>query len=206
MTSTTDRLVHHYLTALESAAAGLSPDARRDLVTDIRDHLNQALGSPPYDEISVRTVLDRLGDPEEIVAAAGARAPAPTGPRLRVRDAAGLALLPFGALAFGVGWLVGVVLLWTSDRWTTREKLLGTLVWPGGVLAPVYGPLLLGVDGQRCSAGESIGPDGTVVTTHEVCEGFALPQVVGVPLLVVLVAAPVAVVLLLASRAAPGRG
>jgi hypothetical protein len=63
-----------------------------------------------------------------------------------------------------------------------------------------------GVDGQRCSAGESIGPDGTVVTTPEVCEGFALPQVVGVPLLVVLVAAPVAVVLPLASRAAPGRG
>jgi hypothetical protein len=62
------------------------------------------------------------------------------------------------------------------------------------------------VDGQRCSAGESIGPDGTVVTTPELCEGFAMPQVVGVPLLVVLVAAPMAVVLLLASRAAPGRG
>lgn len=206
MTSTTHRLVHDYLAALESAAAGLPPDARRDLVADIREHLDQALGSPPYDEISVRTVLDRLGEPEEIVAAAGDRAPAPMEPRLRVRDAAGLALLPFGALAFGVGWLVGVVLLWTSDRWTTREKLLGTLVWPGGVLAPVYGPVLLGVDGQQCSSSETVGPDGTVVTTPEVCEGFALPPVVGVPLLVVLVAAPLAVVLLLASRAAPGRG
>jgi len=136
----------------------------------------------------------------------GGWAPAPSEPRFRVRDAVGLALLPFGALAFGVGWLVGVVLLWTSDRWTTREKLLGTLVWPGGVLAPVYAPVLLGVDGQRCSASESVGPDGTVVTTPEVCEGFAPPPVVGGPLLVVLVAAPVAIVLLLASRAAPGRG
>jgi hypothetical protein len=84
---------------------------------------------------------------------------------------------------------------------TSTDRLAGRCV-----LAPVYGPLLLGVDGQRCSAGESIGPDGTVVTTPELCEGFAMPQVVGVPLLVVLVAAPMAVVLLLASRAAPGRG
>jgi hypothetical protein len=205
MTSTTDRLVHDYLAALESAAAGLPLDARRDLVADIREHLDQALGSPPYDEISVRTVLDQLGEPEEIVAAADRGTRAPTQPRLRARDATGLALLLFGALAFGVGWLVGVVLLWTSDRWTTREKLLGTLIWPGGVLAPVYGPLLLGVDGQRCTASEYVGPDGTVVTTPEICEGLALPQVVGVPLLVVVVAAPVAVVLLLASRAAPGR-
>jgi len=206
MTSTTDRPVHDYLEALESAAAGLPPDARRDLLADIREHLDQALGSPPYAEISVRRVLDRLGEPEEIVAAAGGRARAPSEPRLRVRDAVGLALLPFGAIAFGVGWLVGVVLLWTSDRWTTREKLLGTLVWPGGVLAPVYAPVLLGVDGQRCSSSESIGPDGTVVTTPEVCEGFTLPQVVGVPLLILLVAVPVAVVLLLGSRAAPRRG
>jgi hypothetical protein len=153
MTSTIDRLVHDYLAALESAAAGLPPDARRDLVADIREHLDQALGSPPYDEISVRTVIDRLGEPEEIAAEAGGRTPASTQPRLRVRDAVGLALLPFG----------------------------------------------------RFSAGESIGPDGTVVTTPEVSEDFALPQVVGVPLLVVLVAAPVAVVLHLASRAAPDR-
>ena len=73
----------------------------------------------------------------------GGPAPAPSEPRLRVRDAVGLALLPVGALAFGVGWLVGVVLLWTSDRSTTRERLLGTLVWPCGVPAPVYGPMLL---------------------------------------------------------------
>ena len=39
----------------------------------------------------------------------GGPAPAPSEPRLRVRDAVGLA----------------------------------TLVWPGGVLAPVYGPMLL---------------------------------------------------------------
>ena len=40
-------------------------------------------------------------------------------------------------------WPVGVVLLWISDSWNTREKLIGTLVPPGGylgifVLGPVF--------------------------------------------------------------------
>ena len=84
---------------------------------------------------------------------------------------------------------------------TSTDRLAGRCV-----PAPVDGPPLLGVDGQRCSAVESVGPGGTVVTTPAVREGFVLPQVVGVPLVVGLVAAPVVMVLLLASRAAPGRG
>jgi hypothetical protein len=42
--------------------------------------------------------------------------------------------LLFGCLVFGVGWLVGVNLLWRSPTWTRSEKLLGTLVLPGGLL------------------------------------------------------------------------
>ena len=34
-----------------------------------------------------------------------------------------------------VGWFVGVGLLWSSATWRLRDKLLGTLVWPGGLLA-----------------------------------------------------------------------
>jgi hypothetical protein len=34
---------------------------------------------------------------------------------------------------FLVGWLVGVVLLWSSTVWTLRDKLIGTLVIPGGL-------------------------------------------------------------------------
>jgi hypothetical protein len=37
-----------------------------------------------------------------------------------------------------VGWLAGVVMLWNSAVWTTRQKLLGTLVVPGGVALPVF--------------------------------------------------------------------
>ncbi len=42
-----------------------------------------------------------------------------------------------------LGWLVGVILLWISPRWTSKDKLLGTLIWPGGLLAPI-GLLLIG--------------------------------------------------------------
>ena len=30
-------------------------------------------------------------------------------------------------------WLVGVVLLWRSRAWTARDKLIGTLLIPGGL-------------------------------------------------------------------------
>jgi hypothetical protein len=41
-------------------------------------------------------------------------------------------LLPLGGFALGIGWLVGLILLWSSRLWTTRDKLIGTLITPGG--------------------------------------------------------------------------
>jgi hypothetical protein len=34
--------------------------------------------------------------------------------------------------------VVGAVLLWISPRWRFRDKLLGTLIWPGGLSLLVY--------------------------------------------------------------------
>jgi hypothetical protein len=53
--------------------------------------------------------------------------------------------------------VIGVVLLWASPRWRRADKLLGTLVWPGGLLAPAA-LLLIG---------------GFAVTTGQSCGGFA---------------------------------
>ncbi len=36
-----------------------------------------------------------------------------------------------------LGWLIGVVLLVSSPLWSTRQKLLGILVWPGGLTTVV---------------------------------------------------------------------
>lgn len=44
-------------------------------------------------------------------------------------------LLLVGGLIAGIGWLAGLILLWTSPRWRVSDKLLGTLIWPGGLAA-----------------------------------------------------------------------
>jgi hypothetical protein len=40
-------------------------------------------------------------------------------------------LLLFGGFLALIGWLVGLVLLWSSPRWTVVDKLVETLVLPG---------------------------------------------------------------------------
>lgn len=50
---------------------------------------------------------------------------------------AAIAMLLFGGFIVPVaGWMLGVVLLWISSAWTRRDKLIGTLLLPGGLLAP----------------------------------------------------------------------
>ena len=41
-------------------------------------------------------------------------------------------MLTVGSLIPVLGWAVGVILLWCSGRWRPSEKLLGTLIVPGG--------------------------------------------------------------------------
>jgi hypothetical protein len=60
-------------------------------------------------------------------------------------------LLPLGGFAFGVGWLVGLILLWSSRLWTTRDKLIGTLVIPGGLVTALYAGLITASShGENC--------------------------------------------------------
>jgi hypothetical protein len=49
-----------------------------------------------------------------------------------------IGLLIGGLVIPVVGWFVGVALLWGSRAWTTREKLLGTLVVPGGLATSFF--------------------------------------------------------------------
>ena len=64
-------LIADYLHRLELAAERLPPDQRTELVEVIREHLDSALEDVgPDDQAHVRAALDRLGTPEEIVAAA----------------------------------------------------------------------------------------------------------------------------------------
>jgi uncharacterized membrane protein len=70
-TSTVDQLVADYLERLHRAAGALPHDQARELVDEIGGHIDSARAAgAAADEAAVRTMLDRLGTPEEIVASA----------------------------------------------------------------------------------------------------------------------------------------
>jgi len=134
------RQIEVYLRELTAAARILPRERRRELIEDVRSHIEVTLTeSGREDTEAVRAVLDALGEPGEIVAAA---VPDDAGTvrlsrGITALEITAILLLLFGAAVAGVGWLVGVLLLWASPRWTRGDKLLGTLVLPGGVLLPI---------------------------------------------------------------------
>src|SRR3954453_5980733 len=78
-----DPLVDDYLRRLEAAVAGLPRARRAELVEEIEAHIASALRETgSADPAAVRNVLERLGPPEEIAAAAGPPARAPVRGRL----------------------------------------------------------------------------------------------------------------------------
>ena len=99
-----DPLVEDYLRRLEAVASALPAYRRDELLAEIREHLAEALRQVPAgDEAAVSSVLERLGSPEEIVAAAAD--PVPAGQFARVPDTNGLAV---ASLLFGIFWLGGI--------------------------------------------------------------------------------------------------
>lgn len=132
MSASADRLVSDYLDSLEAALAGLPRVGRREVLDEIEGHIRESLADlDPGDEVGARNVLDRIGEPSELAAEARDRfgiTPAKT----TWREIGALIFLSVGGLVLPVvGWFIGVVLLWVSDAWNTREKLLGTLFPPG---------------------------------------------------------------------------
>ena len=131
-TDTLHPLAADYLERLRRAGRGLPAGRRRELLAEIEGHLSEAI-EPGASDAQALTVLDRLGEPEAIIAAE--MPPPDEAPERRgVAEWAAIILLPFGGFIFGVGWLVGLILLWSSRAWTTRDKWIGTLVIPGGLV------------------------------------------------------------------------
>jgi hypothetical protein len=73
-------------------------------------------------------------------------------------------LVLIGGFLVGVGWFVGVAWLWSSPTWTRNEKMLATLVLPGGVVLPLL--ILLFSLTTRTSDCTSSGGPGQPVVTH----------------------------------------
>jgi len=65
-------------------------------------------------------------------------------PQRGAREILAVLLLLTGFPPF-LGWFVGLGLLVASPLWTVRQKWLGALVWPGGLLVVFFGGGLLAV-------------------------------------------------------------
>src|SRR5207245_9152773 len=109
-------------------------------------------------DATLRNLLVRFG------AAAAIAAEAPGGEKARTSVATSRRFGTFEVLALILlvaAWPVGAILLWVSKTWTTREKLLGTLIPPGGY----PGVLLIMSTFHWITAASEAGPawvDGTV--------------------------------------------
>ena len=179
-----DRLVTDYLDRLDSELAGLPRIGRREVVDEIEAHIAEARAAlAPEDEVGVRNLLERLGDPAEIAADSQDRFGVRRTPTTTWREIGALILLPFGGLVLPViGWFAGVILLWASDAWTTRDKLIGTLVLPGGLFGPFILFFAVGSSGGTTCAARP-GESAT-------CSGGAPPAWLGISLAVLLLGAP----------------
>ncbi len=211
MTTTLPPLATAWLDRVDRMATSLPHDRRAELLADLREHLDNALPSDAGPD-RVREVLDRMGDPADIVAAAADDLPlvppppphAPTAPvvaarrdRIDAPEIATLVLLVLsGLLLFlvplaAVAWVVAVVLLVTRDRWVGVENLVALLV-PFGFAVPWVIVAVAGVAGATCvteSSSDALG-DLTETTT---CGGggATLAGIAATVALVVVLAAAV---------------
>ena len=198
----TDDIVDQFLEDLDVALRGLPPDVRRQMVEDVAGHIAEGRARlDPLDEAGLRSLLDRLGDPEAIAAEAGFGVPQRP---IRRLDAWVPWLLLFGgivgyiiggagpgplALILGaMGWLAGIAALWSSKAWHIRDKLLGTFVIPGGLLGLVV------LIGRPVSSSVCTSSGGPGRPTIEHCTGgTSVPPAVGVLVFAALLIAPILV-------------
>jgi hypothetical protein len=127
MTTTADTLVDDYLRDLKAELRDLPAPRQREILAEVGEHITAARAAQDtQSEATIRTLLERLGDPADIAAEARERFGIQTEstkvatPWLEVITLVAL-VIPF------LGWVVGAVLVWLSQRWTTRDKLIGTI-------------------------------------------------------------------------------
>lgn len=128
-------LIDDYLLRLAQAARVLPRGQADELVDEIAAHINSALGEQTR-QADVLNILDALGSPQEIVAAA--KPDEAQGAQRGLREIAALILLVTGLPPI-LGWLAGLALLLWSPLWTGKQKLLGALVFPGGITGVMGG-------------------------------------------------------------------
>jgi hypothetical protein len=177
MTKTTfDRQIEDYLARLRAALEGVWAPRRDQIIADVEDHIAAAIEEmQDPTEADIAKLLERIGDPEEIAAAAisdepgiaaSAKPGQPSG--LGTHEILAVFFLICGVVVPFVGWVVGLILLWTSRVWNRRDKLIGTLFLPGGLLLAALGVYLVflrpATVNTACASASAAGPLGNTGT------------------------------------------
>ena len=156
-----DQLVSDYLESLRDATTDLPTAERDELVANIAEHIAASMEElDPPNEAGVRTILDRLGSPADIAAEARGQssrpAPAPAAPAAPAVPApavpasvpgpgalewGGVAMLGIGSYLLPViGTVAGLVMVSMSRWWSTRQKVMATVLSLAGLLViPLIG-------------------------------------------------------------------
>lgn len=144
----THPLVVDWLARLDAAAraAGVPASRRAELTAELGDHVAAALGGAA-DDVTVRAALDRLGDPEDVVAAEQVQeSVAPAVPVVPVAPSAApagwsalevlavLALVGGGFVVPVLGPLVGLALAAGSPVWSRRDKRVTAVLVAGPIV------------------------------------------------------------------------
>jgi hypothetical protein len=197
-TDTLHPLAAEYLQRLRRAGRGLPAGRLRELLAEIEGHLSEAI-DPSASDAQALTVLDKLGEPEAIVAAETPDPDELPDRHYGLRKWAAIILLLLGGFILGVGWFAGLILLWNSRAWAMRDKWIGTLVVPGGLATSVViGLIAIGVPSKKFCQGIA---GGALHCTNAV--GQSIPSnPLGVAVFTLLVLAPIATSVYLARRAA----
>jgi hypothetical protein len=169
---TSHAAVEQYLRRLQRAMRDLPVTRRDEIVDEIREHIEGMLAEagPEVSDAEVRNILERVGNSDEIAAEARERfGIKPAKPSWT--DTAAIILLPIGGVVLPVvGWIVAVVLLWISDVWSTRDKVIGTLIVPGGLVLP-FGLAVMAVGPtESCD----VSPGGAIVRCVHEPSGLAI--------------------------------
>jgi len=166
MNTTLPPLAEDYLVRLDRAAHSLPPPDRGELLAELRSHLQTGL-PPGATDADVLNLLHELGSPEDIVAAASPERPTqpvpapsrPASPWGALEVIAVLALTVGTFVLPVIGPLVGIVLVWTSTRWTRREKGIATVLTALPFVTLALGAAMLITVGGNAEPGQPVpGP------------------------------------------------
>lgn len=199
MNTTQHPEVARYLQRLDQNLRDLPRPQRDEIMEEVRSHIDEA-AAPGASEADVRNILEDLGEPEAIAAEARTRFDVTPRKAGNLEGFAIAGLLAGGLILPFVGWIVGVVLLWVSRVWTTRDKLIGTFVLPGGLAFPFFVFFMMPVGIDDCQTSPARG-NGSLETVTMCSKQPLTSELWGALVVIAIVLLPIATAIYLGRRA-----